>query len=120
MNAQDSLPETLLTELGKVEVHFDWRPAAENGCVIFAADLIRGKERSAIKFEINLLKLTDAQLTRLHIFLERRQAGLTTHGEMARILCCLLDCSLTQAQPGSDKSLRDSKVRELLLYGQAR
>jgi hypothetical protein len=114
---EDPLPELLLTasELNTVRVHFDWHPEARDGCVTFGADIIRGKERSAARFQINLLKLTEAELTRLHIFLERRHAGLTTPYEMARILCWLVDCALFQAHPDWSKALREEKTRELLL-----
>jgi hypothetical protein len=114
---KDLLPEILFPAslLDKVELHFDWRPAVENGRITFVADLIRGKEHSAISFEIRLPELTGAQLTQIQIFLERRQAGLTTHYEMARILCWLVDCSIVQTNPGLSQKDRDTKVRELLL-----
>jgi hypothetical protein len=119
---KDPLPEMLLTasDLDKVEVHFDWRSTVENGRILFQADLVRGDKYSAIRFEIDLLRLNQPELTQLYLFLERRHSGVTTHYEMARILYWLVDCSIVQAQTGWNKSLRDSKIRELLLYGQAR
>jgi hypothetical protein len=115
-NMEDPLPELLLTasELDTVQVHFDWH-TLHDGCVTFVVDIVRGKERSAIRFQINLLKLTEAELPRLHIFLRRRHSGLTTPYEMAHTLCWLIDCALFQAHPGWSKSFRDAEVRKLLL-----
>src|SRR6266478_9867861 len=63
-NMNNSILSRVVSEaaVDEVEVHFDWRPAVQDGCVVFQADIVRGGRRSAISFEVDLHKLSQTEL----------------------------------------------------------
>jgi hypothetical protein len=99
----------------QVAVTFDWQPVVTDGRARFHLSLARGSERSELTFEIHLDVLTEPELERLHLFLVRRQLGMTTHQEMAAAICWLIDCSLRQSEPLLGLAERTSRLRVLLL-----
>ncbi len=103
------------TAVDEVEVHFDWRPAVQNGRVVFQADIVREGRRSAISFQIDLHRLEHVELEQLNTFLARRHAGLTDGYAITRTIVWLLDISLRQNEPLLSEEDRCAKVRELLM-----
>jgi hypothetical protein len=81
----------------------------------FLADIARGDQVSSIRFQLDPNKLQNNELERLHDFLARYHARVTTHYELAWHLSWLVETWLTQAQPELSPEDRHAKVREMLL-----
>jgi hypothetical protein len=103
----------------QVAVTFDWQPVVTDGRARFHLTLQRKDRRSNVTFAINLNRLTESELERLHHFLVRRHLNATTHEEMATALCWLIDCSLRQTEPALNATERDVRLRRLLLCREA-
>ena len=99
-----------------VGLGFDWEvPAAVGEPITFLADIARGDQVSSIRFQLDVNKLQNNELERLHDFLARYHARVTTHYELAWHLSWLVETWLTQAQPELSPEDRHAKVREMLL-----
>jgi hypothetical protein len=101
--------------LNQVELQFDWEIPTAAGRATFKVGLERADQSSTVGFEVNLLKLSRAQLRRLESFLAARHAGLTSAAEVAATASWLLDISLAQGQPKLSATERQILVRQLLL-----
>ncbi len=96
-------------------IHFDWIGGVKDGRVTFQVQIDRSGRSSRIDLEIDLFTLSANELERLHIFLVRQQAGITSSTEVVAVASWLVDCSLKQAEPGSGLAERQTLVRTLLL-----
>jgi len=96
-------------------LHFDWLQTVENGRMTFLARLDYQSEKTAIDFQVDLNRLSTNELERLHAFIGRRQAEMTTPAEMAFILAWLFDLSTTQNSPNSTPEERQLRILKLLL-----
>jgi hypothetical protein len=95
---------------------FDWLPTIEDGRMTFLARLdYQGHEKTAIDFQVDWNRLSVSEKERLHTFINRRHAGITTHPEMAYILVWLLDLSLAQNEPNFTTEERQLQILRLLL-----
>jgi hypothetical protein len=99
----------------QIGIQFDWDPPTKIGHILFRARIERFGQISLNTFEIDLFRLSHAELVQLQIFLGRRHAGLTTHYEIAWHLSWLLGISLQQTEPQVSPTERQRKVRQLLL-----
>jgi hypothetical protein len=81
----------------------------------FLARLDYQSEKTAIDFQVDLNRLSANELERLHAFIGRRQAEMTTPAEMAYILVWLLDLSLARRAPDRTAEERQLELLRLLL-----
>jgi hypothetical protein len=99
-----------------VGIEFDWEvPASAGEPIIFLADIVRGDQASSIRFQLDVNKLKANELERLHDFLARFHARLTSPYELSWHLSWLVEAWLTQTQPELSPQDRHAKVRALLL-----
>jgi hypothetical protein len=99
-----------------VRLRFDWEvPASAGDPIIFLADIARGGQVSSIRFQLDLNKLQNNEAQKLHNFLARYHARVTTHYELAWHLSWLVESWLSQVQRDLTPEGRHAKARELLL-----
>jgi hypothetical protein len=96
-------------------LYFDWWPIVDEGRITFRAQLDYGDQKTAIDFQTDINRLLTNEQERLHQFLARRKAGMTTPAEMAFILAWLLDLSITQNSADLTAEKRQQKILQLLL-----
>jgi hypothetical protein len=99
----------------EVKIEFDWQiPVRADSRITFQVRISRQGQHSAIDFAIELGKLVEADLGRLHDLLLARPKGYW----LTRELTWLLTVSLRQQEPSWNEEDRHAKVRELLLAGE--
>jgi hypothetical protein len=99
-------------DLDEIRVLFDWLvPSRANEPPTFILDIKRGNRESLVHFQVDLQKLAEADLQRIHDLLTERPKGYRLTYEIA----WLLGLSLEQEMPSSNPEARQQKVRELLL-----
>jgi|SRR6516225_7771575 hypothetical protein len=100
----------------RVTIEFDWEvPAAAGEPTVFLASISRSGRKSSIRFGIDLKRLQSAELEKLHDFLARYHARLTTDYELAWHLSWLVETWFSQLQPDLTPEGRHAKLRALLL-----
>jgi hypothetical protein len=110
----DDVTTTLLVLRPKL--YFDWLPTLDkNSRMTFLAHLGYQDQKTAIDFQVDLNRLAANELERLHAFIGRRQAEMTTPAEMAFILVWLLDLSLAHNAPNLTAEERQLELLRLLL-----
>jgi hypothetical protein len=98
-----------------VEDHLDWEVLTIGDPIVFVLAIKRGMAHSsAVRFQIELAKLDNADLERFHDLLATRPKGYW----LTRSVVWLLGISLTQQQPALSEEGRCAEVRELLLSRQ--
>jgi hypothetical protein len=101
-------------DLDKVHIRFDWEIQLRAGDpLIFHLRVAREGRESVTRFALDLTKLQEADLERLHDFLLRQYSGVRDDYAFARSLTWLLTTSLRQRGTALDQI--DAKVREILL-----
>jgi hypothetical protein len=98
-----------------VDIHFDWLvPTNINEAITFALDIQRGTRTSSVRFQIDLSRLAEADLERLHAFLPLQHSGVRDDYTFTGSLTWLLDLSWQQSSTMSLPE-RQVAVRQTLL-----
>jgi hypothetical protein len=97
-----------------VAISFDWAPEVKGNRLVFQVRLDRDGRHSSFDINLDLARLTKAELQKIRIILERRQKNLSAAVELTATISWLLDLVLIQ-DGSSNPAERAARIRELML-----